>query len=79
MSIFLLCFCSAEKAAAVCGQLIELKELVIDHDGLLGACLKGLGLNQDERIKEYAKKIGTKYVDALSVNMAQVNSSLYLI
>ena len=60
-------------------QLIELKQLVIDHDGLLGACLKGLALNQEERIKDYAKKIGTKYIEALSVNMTQVNSSIYLI
>ena len=79
LSIFLLCFCNADKASVLGLYLLQLKNMVTDSEGLLQAYLKALGLGQEDKIRSYVKFIGNKFVSSFSINIAHISSSIYLI
>lgn len=78
LSIFLLCFCPADKAILICLNLLELKDSVMDSVGLVNAYLTSLGLGNDQKIREFMNQIVLRFTASLSVNHVQVNSSVYL-
>jgi hypothetical protein len=77
--MFLLCFCSADRAISLCQYLLDLKNTVASSGGLIDEYVKALGMAKESKIAEYIKYVGLKYVSSLSVNYAHINSSIYVI
>ena len=79
MCIFLLCFCTADKAISLCQYLLDMKGIVVSSGGLIDEYIRALGLMKESSISEYIKHMGLKYTSSLSINYAHINSSIYVI
>lgn len=79
LCMFLLCFCSPDRAISLCQHLLDLKNAVASSGGLIDEYAKALGMAKEPKVAEYIKYLGLKYVASLSVNYAHINSSIYVI
>jgi hypothetical protein len=78
LAIFLLCFCSPDKAPFICLHLLELKASVTNYEGLLQAYLKAVGVGEgaQEKLKDYQRFRFRRFIGALSVNSVSAKTSL---
>lgn len=77
----MLCFCSADKAPFICLFLLELKATVANEQGLLQAYLKALGIGEaaQDKLKDYLRQRGKRFISALSINFISAKASIDLL
>ena len=78
LAVFILCFCSPDKAPFFCLYLLELKASVANEQGLLEAYLRAVGLSEGAqlKLKDYQRHRVKKFIGAFSINCVSGKTSL---
>lgn len=81
LAIFMLCFCTPDKAPFLCLFLLELKATVDNEQGLLQVYLRAVGVGEaaQEKLKDYLRHRGRRFTGALSVNSLSAKASYELL
>jgi hypothetical protein len=81
LAVFMLCFSSPDKAPFLCLYLLELKATVSNDQGLLQAYLRAVGVGEtaQEKLKDYLRLRGKRFIGALSINSLSAKASIDLL